>query len=598
MKNCKEVFEEIKQLLPKCSFVALDEEFTGISTMERGFKDNWFDLPSERFERHRGAFMVNQLGLCLVQEGEGGFTLRPYNFNLFPLKSHIRPGDKDVTFQSQASSLKVLASAGFDFNKWIREGIPFSSLQRTKESLSKEWKQNSAISVSSILHNSPSKSPVSKRLEKIASSGEQEQFIYGCRRDLLTFIHQVDQRELRVTTTSHNEQVILQTLIESDETISTHSIDLEKVLTDETSTVWLLKKPDPETLERRRKETELRKKEREERMAKARAEELGFTQVIELLSESKKPVILHNGLLDLMYMYQQFFAPLPDSYEDFKKVINDTFPKIFDTKLLALSQPFKRYMSNQTKLADIRRVVLSENGSVFEKVKITLPEEFKEYVECSHEHEAGYDAYVTAICFIYMLQHMRKLLAEREGNPPVESPVATKSAQPDEPDGLLAKCLSAVEHFSNRIALGYSDIHYIDLQNKDPIPERKNVFRLTFAAKTTREDIKTLFSPFGSTRVYFLDDTSAYVEINEIFSSPVNCFKYAKEHGAKNNIQVQRFSDVYPHLYPTPTKEEDDREDPVTTPPSTSGLKRKTEAISLKQPPPKKLFVESNDWSN
>lgn len=38
---------------------------------------------------------------------------------------------------------------------------------------------------------------------------------------------------------------------------------------------------------------------------------LGFSKVFKLLSSSKKTIIGHNILLDLMFMHQQFYKPLP-----------------------------------------------------------------------------------------------------------------------------------------------------------------------------------------------------------------------------------------------------------------------------------------------
>lgn len=41
---------------------------------------------------------------------------------------------------------------------------------------------------------------------------------------------------------------------------------------------------------------------------------LGFSKVFDLLVTLKKPMVGHNALLDLMFMYQQFYKPLPRMY--------------------------------------------------------------------------------------------------------------------------------------------------------------------------------------------------------------------------------------------------------------------------------------------
>lgn len=42
---------------------------------------------------------------------------------------------------------------------------------------------------------------------------------------------------------------------------------------------------------------------------------IGFSKVFKLLVALKKPIIAHNALLDFMFMYQQFYKPLPRMYK-------------------------------------------------------------------------------------------------------------------------------------------------------------------------------------------------------------------------------------------------------------------------------------------
>jgi hypothetical protein len=61
---------------------------------------------------------------------------------------------------------------------------------------------------------------------------------------------------------------------------------------------------------------------------------LGLTSVLNLISNLQKPVIVHNGMLDLMFMHDKFFAPLPDDLLEYKTSTNKLFPHIYDTKHL------------------------------------------------------------------------------------------------------------------------------------------------------------------------------------------------------------------------------------------------------------------------
>ena len=47
-------------------------------------------------------------------------------------------------------------------------------------------------------------------------------------------------------------------------------------------------------------------------------EAAGFCKVISKIRDSKKIVVGHNMFLDVLYTLQQFVAPLPEDYDEFK----------------------------------------------------------------------------------------------------------------------------------------------------------------------------------------------------------------------------------------------------------------------------------------
>ncbi len=52
--------------------------------------------------------------------------------------------------------------------------------------------------------------------------------------------------------------------------------------------------------------------------------------------QTKQTILVgHNVFMDLVYLYQCFFGPLPDLVEDFQEVMHKLFPVIIDTKYLA-----------------------------------------------------------------------------------------------------------------------------------------------------------------------------------------------------------------------------------------------------------------------
>ena len=45
--------------------------------------------------------------------------------------------------------------------------------------------------------------------------------------------------------------------------------------------------------------------------------EMGFSLIVEELISAKKPIIGHNMIYDIIYLYNQFIAELPETYNEF-----------------------------------------------------------------------------------------------------------------------------------------------------------------------------------------------------------------------------------------------------------------------------------------
>eukprot|EP00039_Didymoeca_costata_P021064 m.343297 g.343297 ORF g.343297 m.343297 type:complete len:446 (+) comp22659_c0_seq1:224-1561(+) len=58
-------------------------------------------------------------------------------------------------------------------------------------------------------------------------------------------------------------------------------------------------------------------------------------EVFKLISSSGAGLVLHNGLLDLMFLYQGLYDDLPPSLDLFVAHLTELFPTVFDTKYLA-----------------------------------------------------------------------------------------------------------------------------------------------------------------------------------------------------------------------------------------------------------------------
>uniref|UniRef100_A0A8C3R1K5 Uncharacterized protein n=1 Tax=Cyanoderma ruficeps TaxID=181631 RepID=A0A8C3R1K5_9PASS len=123
----------LRRRILRAAFVALDMEFTGLhSTSLQNNEPSLFDSPAERYEKARQSvqhFTLVQLGLAIFsKENSNKYVVHSYNFFLFPSTLGIR----DVEFTLSASSIQFLSHYGFDYNKFLKDGIPYMNEEQEK----------------------------------------------------------------------------------------------------------------------------------------------------------------------------------------------------------------------------------------------------------------------------------------------------------------------------------------------------------------------------------------------------------------------------------------------------------------------------------
>ena len=122
-------------------------------------------------------------------------------------------------------------------------------------------------------------------------------------------------------------------------------------------------------------------------------------------SLAKKPIIGHNMIYDVMYLYNQFIDDLPDTYRDFVQEWYDRFPSLYDNKVLCSASEY----FGRTDLGKIYEKCLQDERLKTCGVKIgfDLEHGFKNYEGTellSHYHEAAYDAYMTGFSYAHCLK--------------------------------------------------------------------------------------------------------------------------------------------------------------------------------------------------
>uniref|UniRef100_A0A2K6FMD8 Poly(A)-specific ribonuclease PARN n=1 Tax=Propithecus coquereli TaxID=379532 RepID=A0A2K6FMD8_PROCO len=242
--------------------------------------------------------------------------------------------------------------------------------------------------------------------------------------------------------------------------------------------------------ERKRREQEKHAKEQEELN-----DAVGFSRVIHAIANSGKLVIGHNMLLDVMHTVHQFYCPLPADLNEFKEMTTCVFPDII----------------NNTSLAELEKRL---KETPFNPPKVESAEGFPSYDTASEQlHEAGYDAYITGLCFISMANYLGSFLS------PPKIHVSARS--------------KLIEPFFNKLFLmRVMDIPYLNLEGPDLQPKRDHVLHVTFPKEWKTSDLYQLFSAFGNIQISWIDDTSAFVSLSqpEQVQIAVNTSKYAESY--------------------------------------------------------------------
>lgn len=404
-ENLGEVAAEIEALLPTVSFVAIDEEMTGISV--EGQKEQIQDWPARRYSKMRtvaSRYNIIQVGVCLFHETEsgGGYVARPYNFYLFPDAG---------TITMEGSSINFLRTHNMDFNKWIYEGVPYltsDGLKKVYSSLFPEEKKTDS--------GGKEKQLVLTRESDIALTNSALAKI----REWLYDESRKDETELEVlTTNAFIRKFMYEAVAKEFPELVTESRPVPGPRPSSTFVVLRLD-------EAQKAEHAARIRAEKEQEYTQRA---GFSRVFKALCTAKKPLIGHNCMYDMLFLMSHLNGPLPKSYETFRETFLNYFPLVLDTKLLVSREPFKfkpqaKIENGQPPPAPEPRfgsTALGEIFAVFQEevtaakeagrpvVDVSFAPSFDRYAnDVSAAHEAAYDAYMTGFAFAQMAKEALK----------------------------------------------------------------------------------------------------------------------------------------------------------------------------------------------
>jgi len=425
---------DIYKSIDEADFVSIDCEFTSLHP-DRATKFSLFDSVESRYTKLANDASyptVCQFGLSVFRQdpGTGEYIAKTYNVYVSPSSFACL---LDQRFQCQASSFHFLNSFSFDFNLLFQSGVPY--LSRQEEGLLREELASGNLLRPLGRNLSP---PQEERINEViamlaawsqaAKPGEtfevelELMLAFVLQREIESVFENLKtDRKLR-----GNSACLLVRLLEGE------SIKQRKSLLEEESLVEELK---------------------------------GLSKLINFISDSRKPLVGHNCLQDLLRIYGQFCSPLPPSYKACKQVLHDFFPSVFDTKFIC--SEFKREVSKK----DLLNVLSSSNllslyenltheKCVFTMFPPTIKHEdgFDRYFTTHAPHEAGYDAFLAGSVFL-MLGHI----------------LATKSYKNiRESAGLnFSEVFSALAKYQNKLKIARTPIMYVNLSGSDPEPHER-----------------------------------------------------------------------------------------------------------------------------
>lgn len=469
--NFAEQLPNVQNAISKASFIAIDCEFTGLSA---GGKSCAYDTPGQRYDhlrRNAQDYLVVQFGLSAfrLDDEKQRYSQSTFNFYLFP-----RSGSQG-SFLCQPSSLDFLVTNGFDFNRLIRDGIPFlrpAQLDVLRERLQLQLAEK-------LAERQPNSCEGGATVTPQPVPEDKAQFLEDAIAQIKQFVESSEEFLDFDGLTGFQRKLLY------DHAGSSVTTPLE---------LETLKLPGDRR--RLRVSRQLSPSEREQQQKRKLEEKVdeaaGFSQVFSAISESGKPVVGHNMLLDLLHMVHQFVCPLPETYEEFKSVLTAVFPCLVDTKVMASTQPFR----DQIISTGLAQLVESLTIHPFSMPSVVGEGEGTKYTVGDNKyHEAGYDAYLTGMCFASMVNYLGLLLAP--------------------PRPLLSPSADIVKPFTNKVfAFRMADMPYLNLTGDDVTPSRDHVFHISFPSHWKTNDLIQLFSPFSRVHVQWIDDTSAFVSLD------------------------------------------------------------------------------------
>ena len=381
--NFGEAASDFEASLAACDFVAFDCEMTGVMGIP-GCEPAWGDTLEARYQKMCkvvDTFSLNQVGFCTFTKSTSGpgYVAKPFTFYMVPdAKSHSR-----IVIYS--STVDFHRRNHFDFNAWLRDGIPFLSEEEhavLREAATAEAPPQSRPARERVVITSEADKALMAEVvsglrswlggEAPAAADPDEYALPECN----AFMRRAIYEELEA---SFPELVTESRTLPPAEGAAAGSRPRRQVVCMRLSE------------EAKAARAASRLAERLEKLD-GRA---GLLRIWRALTASGKPAVGHNCMFDLLFMHTAFAGALPPTLAQWRRSISTALPRLYDTKHLAVADG----AYPDTTLAPLAAQLMAAHGAP----PVEFAQGFDRYVGGERCHEAGYDAYLTGAALASLL---------------------------------------------------------------------------------------------------------------------------------------------------------------------------------------------------
>lgn len=424
---------EILEDMAKCSFVAVDFEFSGIAT--RAAHAAGRQTLQERYHDTKeaaGRYQILQMGLtfAIYDNERQCYTLKPYNMNLNPLMDEKLDVERIFSFQSGA--VEFLLGHRFNIDRTFRSGVPYLSRDEAKKARKLAHNRLSRKNIEDIRIGKQDLESLAflKDLRKVIDTWKEKNYAEleltsrheigvlsaeiangtlksfsvdspgpssGLNRFERRLVHQLVRAEYQdLVSIGGSDSVRIIHLDEEREAeiLRQRKQKLEEQITRQTGCRWIIEALLGNPLHR----IDVRSFAFDPHTGSPKCVDLRvlqsrFDQACASIKLNRMPLVGHNLFTDLTYMYRTFLGELPGTLELFADDIHRSFPKIIDTKYLATHN-----CGDINPASSLQEIELELQTQ--ETPKVELHKQHAKYANQEAFHEAGYDSYLTALVAI------------------------------------------------------------------------------------------------------------------------------------------------------------------------------------------------------